>query len=189
MRVLSIAIAIVFINLTTGYSQAIYKMNRSSVVDINGTSTLHDWEMKSTMPSGQVLFNIEGTVVKDVSELTFTMAAESLKSGKDAMDKNAYKSLKTSSNKNITFQSTRVVSIEKSGSGYLITCEGKLQIAGTTKVTQVKAVCSGDVNAIHCKGEKKFKMSEYNVEPPSFMFGTVKTGDELTITFDITFTK
>jgi len=121
--------------------------------------------------------------------LSFSLPAETLNSGKDAMDKNAYKSLKTSSSKNITFQLTRVVSVTKSGSGYEVTAEGKLQIAGATKTTTVKALCTPSGNTIKCKGEKTFKMSEYQVEPPSFMFGSVKTGDEVTILFDISFTK
>jgi hypothetical protein len=37
-----------------------------------------------------------------------------------------------------------------------------------------------------CKGSKKIKMTDFNVEPPSFMFGSVKTGDEITVTFDVT---
>jgi hypothetical protein len=38
------------------------------------------------------------------------------------------------------------------------------------------------------KGSKPIKMSEYNVEPPSFMFGSVKTGNDITITIDVTLT-
>jgi hypothetical protein len=37
-----------------------------------------------------------------------------------------------------------------------------------------------------CKGSKRIKMTDYKVEPPSFMFGTIKTGDEITISFDVT---
>ena len=166
-----------------------YKLAGGGSMEIKGTSTLHDWEMKSSALSGQADFQIEGAELKGIPTLNFTMAAETLKSGKDAMDKNAYKSLKTSSNKNITFQLTRVTSVTKSGSGYEVTAEGKLQIAGTTKTTTIKALCTVSGNTIKCKGEKTFKMSEYQVEPPSFMFGSVKTGDEITALFEITFTK
>jgi hypothetical protein len=30
-------------------------------------------------------------------------------------------------------------------------------------------------------------MTEYNVEPPTFMFGSVKTGDEINVIFDLAF--
>jgi len=32
---------------------------------------------------------------------------------------------------------------------------------------------------------KKIKMSDYGIDPPSFMFGTVKTGDEMTVSFNV----
>jgi hypothetical protein len=35
----------------------------------------------------------------------------------------------------------------------------------------------------------RIKMSEYNVEPPSFMFGAMKTGDEITVKFNVTLKK
>lgn len=165
-----------------------YRLVKEGSMEVKGTSTLHDWEMKSSTLTGQADFVVEGTELKGINSLSFSMPAESLKSGKDAMDKNAYKSLKTSSSKNITFQVTKVTSISKSGAGYEVTCEGKLQIAGTTQTTTVKAMCTVSGNTVKCTGEKKFKMSEYKVEPPSFMFGSVKTGDEITILFNVTFT-
>jgi len=32
-------------------------------------------------------------------------------------------------------------------------------------------------------------MSEFNVEPPSFMFGAMKTGDEIIVKFSLTLKK
>ncbi|HNA42827.1 MAG TPA: YceI family protein [Saprospiraceae bacterium] len=67
-----------------------------------------------------------------------------------------------------------------------IECTGNLTIAGTTKpVTLTATVAAKDGGILHCTGSKTFKMSEYQVEPPTFMFGTVKTGDEITVTFNV----
>jgi polyisoprenoid-binding protein YceI len=108
------------------------------------------------------------------------LAAESLKSGKGAMDKNAYNSLKTDKHKQITFQvtSTKIT-------GRNIICNGNLTIAGVTKAIEVSAVYDNRNGGFGFKGSKKFKMSEYGVEPPTFMFGSIKTGDEITISFDV----
>ena len=67
-----------------------------------------------------------------------------------------------------------------------ITCNGSLSIAGTTQKIdlEVTGVVQPD-NSIKCKGEKKIKMTDYKVDPPSFMMGTIKTGDEITISLDV----
>ena len=97
------------------------------------------------------------------------------------MDKNAYSALKTDKNKQITFQLASG-KIE----GKTIRCVGSLTIAGTTKQIDVDATYTilSD-GSIQCKGSKKLAMRDYNVEPPSFMFGTVTTGNEITVSFDV----
>lgn len=158
-----------------------------ATITVKGTSTMHDWEMTSAMVKGQANFVMEDKLVA-VKNLTISIPAENLKSGKDGMDKNAYKALKTGQHKNITFELTKVLDIVGTTNRYEVRAEGKLQIAGVTKVVPLQAVCTREANSgFRCQGEKTFKMSEFNVEPPSFMFGTVKTGDDITIAFDVSF--
>lgn len=42
--------------------------------------------------------------------------------------------------------------------------------------------------SITFKGTYKLKMADYGVEPPSFMFGAMSTGDAITLDFDVTYT-
>jgi len=97
------------------------------------------------------------------------------------MDKNAYAALKTDKNKEISFQL-----ISSKINGKTIQCSGMLTIAGTTKQTEVQvtyAVLSD--GRLQFKGSKQITMTDYNVEPPSFMFGSVKTGNQITVSFDV----
>lgn len=170
-------------------AQSDYALKNTSII-VTGTSTLHDWEMKTTSAKGQGSFVVENVRLVSVKDLTLSIPAETLKSGKDAMDKNAYKALNTSKHKTITFQLIKVNSIEKQGSDFVINAEGKLQIAGVTKTITISALCAIDKNgSISCKGEKSIKMSAFDVEPPSFMFGSVKTGDDIDVSFDVSFSK
>lgn len=158
-------------------------------ITVTGTSTLHDWEMKTDNGRGQALFTTDGSGPAALKDLSVTIVAETLKSGKDAMDKNAYKSLKTDKHKNITLQIANAV-IQKQGNDYVVNAEGKLQIAGTTKPVTIKATGTSDRNGnIRFKGERSLKMSDFGVEPPAFMFGSVKTGDDINVIFDVSFSK
>lgn len=172
------------------FAQTVYTIHDKATVKIEGTSTMHDWEMNTRKVSGKAEFIFDGTDVKGIRSLHITIPSESLQSGKGAMDKNAYKALKTDDHKEIRFTLTEVTRVERSGSRFILTCLGKLTIAGTTKEVQLTATClPGDGGTIQCIGEKAIRMTEYGVEPPSFMFGSVKTGDELQIVFDVVFTK
>jgi hypothetical protein len=42
---------------------------------------------------------------------------------------------------------------------------------------------------ITCTGSDKLKMSDYQVKPPSFMLGAMKTGDAISLDFTMVFKK
>lgn len=177
-----IALFVMVIFHTAIWAQQNYKVAGTPSIAIAGTSTMHDWTMTSKLATSQAQFETDATgqLIK-VNSLWLTIPAESLKSGKGAMDKNAYNALKTDKNKEIRFQLTSTTI-----TGNTITAQGTLTIAGTSKPTELTVTGKPDPNGIRFQGSKKIKMTDFNVEPPSFMFGSVKTGDEITITFDIT---
>jgi polyisoprenoid-binding protein YceI len=166
----------------TSHGQTRYAQSSTSRISISGTSTIHEWTMTSDKSIYDAVFetNSQGEPLQLVS-LVVSVPAESLKSGKGGMDKNAYSALKTDKHKQIIFQLT-------SGKidGKTIRCHGSLTIAGTTKPIEVEATYTiRSDGSIQCKGSKMLAMREYNVEPPSFMFGSVTTGNEITVSFDV----
>ena len=159
---------------------------------IKGTSTLHDWQMKSNKGRVEILLGLgDNAKLLGLSALKFSMEAESLKSDKTMMDKNAYKALKTSSSKNISFVLSSAAISQVNETTYQIKAIGNLTVAGTTRETDVVANLkySAADKSFTVTGTKKLKMTEYNVEPPSFMMGAVKTGDEITIAFQTKITQ
>jgi polyisoprenoid-binding protein YceI len=177
-----LALAFMLISLIS-YGQGRYAQSSTSRISISGTSTMHDWTMTSEKATYDAVFetNPQG-VPQQVTSLVVSVSAQSLKSGKNGMDKNAYAALKTDKYKQITFQLA-------SGKidGKTIRCQGSLTIAGTTKQIEVETTYTILADgSIQCKGSKKLAMKDYNVDPPSFMFGSVTTGNEITVSFDVT---
>ena len=160
--------------------------SQSLQIVISGTSTLHDWDMKSTKGSADANFDFAGDKLTGISGLNFNMPAESLKSEHSMMDKNAYKALKTDDNKNISFVQSSATVSHLDATTYQLKLVGKLTIAGTTKVTDLVATAKYNPadKSFTVSGSKKFNMSEYGVKPPTVMMGTIKTGDMLTVTFN-----
>src|SRR5690554_6910440 len=69
-------------------AQTNYQSNNGQVT-IKGTSTLHDWDMKSSRGQTKATFGLTGDQVTSVTALSFTIVAESLKSDRNGLDKNA----------------------------------------------------------------------------------------------------
>lgn len=177
-----VIISLMISGVAPSWAQVAYKQNATSKLELTGTSTLHNWEMTSKEVSCQVNFtlNADGTPAT-LDGLKVSLPAESLKSGKGAMDKNAYNSLKTDQHKNITF----VAATGKFDQGK-VKLSGSLTISGTSQNIELEAVCKVQPDkSLQCKGTKPLKMSDYKVEPPTFAFGTVKTGNDITVNFEM----
>lgn len=152
--------------------------------EIKGTSTLHDWSMKATRGECNAVFTLNpASQLTGLTSLSFTMPVEGLKSDKSSMDKNAYKALKSAQNPMISYNLTSA-SVAQDGS---VKCFGKLTIAGATVDTELMATAKVNADkSIAVSGSKKISMKDFNIAPPSFMLGTIKTGNDITLKFDLT---
>lgn len=169
------------------FAQVKYHAKEKVNLSVSGTSSLHDWDMKSSKGESNVTFTMNAAgQITGLSFLSFVTPAKELKSDRSGLDKNAYKALKTSQSPTIAYNLTSAT-VEPDGT---IKCRGKLTIAGVTKDTDLMATSRiNPDNSITVKGSRKISMQQFNVDPPTFMMGAVKTGNDVTISFDITYTK
>lgn len=154
---------------------------------IEGTSNIHDWNMKSDKGTCTGVFNVSNDgMLTGMSVLNFSIPAESLKSEHDGMDKNSYKALNTGKYALISFTAGSATIQPAGPKGYTITAKGKLTISGVTK--DVLLTANGVVNAdksVTYSGSYQFKMTDFNVQPPSIMLGAIKTGDKILVKFNL----
>lgn len=176
---------------TSVVAQTVYQ-SKALDISLTGTSTLHDWTMKAAVGKSEAAFVVDqNNKVISLSRLSFTLPATALKSESNMMDKNTYKALNTKENPNISFVLTSATVTSTGGNNYKLNCIGKLTIAGTTKETDLTA--TGTYNptdkSFAVTGVKKMKMTDYNVKPPTVMLGTIKTGNDIAIAYNVKFSK
>lgn len=154
---------------------------------VSGTSTLHDWDMKAAKGECAAVFTFNSTGdITALISMNISMPAEALKSEHSGMDKNAYKALKTDKAPIISYKLTSATIT----SGNTIKCTGKLTIAGATREAEVTATYKVNSDkSITVTGRKNISMKDFSMEPPTFMMGTIKTGNDIVLKFDLTLRK
>lgn len=162
----------------------------NSSLKIEGTSNLHDWEEEAEEFHGSLTAEIKDGQLVNITQLKLSVLAESLKSGKGGMDKNAYKALKIKNHKEITFELEKVTQIDcDANSSCKLTTKGYLTIAGTRKPVDLSLNSEMQQGKVVLTGSTDLKMTDYKVDPPTALLGTIKTGNEITVKYKITFNK
>jgi polyisoprenoid-binding protein YceI len=173
-------------------AQSTYKIAESKDINmkLSGTSTLHNWTMNAQTFNGEAQFILKEHQISSLKTLTFSLAVADLKSGESGLDKNAYKALKSNDYKSITYKQISVTISPDKGNKFLVRTHGNLTIAGVTKevTIDVYAVVNAD-ETITCIGSEKLNMTDYQVKPPKFMLGAMKTGDAITLDFTLVYRK
>jgi hypothetical protein len=187
---ISLALALFLFAAGSIQSQTV-KLQSSSDIIVEGTSNIHDWELNAEKKSGSAVLESEDGKIIGIKSLELTILAEGLKSGKGGMDKNTYKALDTDKHKNIEFKLNQVKDFKSiSADNYSVTGVGTLKIAGKSKQVPVNfnmKIINGD--SVKISGEKSLDMTDFNIDPPTAMFGTIKTGEKVTIKFNTNFSK
>lgn len=166
----------------SGYSQTKYVLSASPEFKVEGGSTLHDWHMVSKTATGEGLFVVESGQFKSAKSLSISLQAETLKSGTKGLDTNAYKALNTAKNKDIKFTLK-----ELTGSGTSFVAKGDLTIAGVTKPVSFPVKMTPSAGKFTFEGSLDTKLTTFSVTPPTALMGTVKTNDEIKLSFKSTF--
>ncbi|HZV12966.1 MAG TPA: YceI family protein [Candidatus Kapabacteria bacterium] len=168
--------------------------NGSKLV-LNGTSTLHDFTCTTS--------DIEGTIMVDPTQLTgsindaknlimqasINIPVKSIKSGHDGMDNNMYDALKADKDPTITYQLTGITAAAPSGTEYQIQTTGMLSVAGVQKQVEMNVYASKTDNGLKIHGKEDINMTDFGIDPPSFMFGALKAGNKVTVSFDLILSK
>jgi polyisoprenoid-binding protein YceI len=165
-------------------------LSKDYLVTINGTSNLHKWDetVETVTGNGVVVWNSDGSF--DLESLNLSMEVKSIKSDMGSiMNNNTYKALKADAHPEIIFTlKSPLKSIQVNSSDKTISAKGSLTIAGVTKLVDILVkINMQEGSKLEFQGAETIKMTDYGVAPPTALFGSLKTGNEVTINFKTNF--
>ena len=164
----------------------------SATVTIAGTSNIHEYTASTTkvrITRAQLAASAAGAEFWEnalkpgtVDTFEIAVAAGTLTSPKDGLDKNMYKALKVSDFPDITF---RLVRFDLTGKpAGAATAIGMLKIAGVERAVAMDITTKRSDTTLTVQGRIELLMTDYGIKPPTAMLGMLKTDPKVTVTFE-----
>lgn len=168
-------------------------------VSIEGTSTLHDWEVKGEDIRGslEIAADVIDLATADALfntpiQATVQIPVRSLTSDNRGMDRRMFSAMNESDHANVTFVLSELQPLPEkidtldlaafaSEGTLIVMASGKLTISGKTNDILFPASFHWDGSQLTIAVEVTLMMSDYGVEPPRALMGTIRTGDEVVI--------
>jgi YceI-like domain len=183
-------LAVIFLLGTSGAlrAQDAYRVADPDI-KVLGTSNLHNWSMEAKDISCSAKFGFgpgTGGLPQSLTQLDLVIPVHNLKSGESLLDSRAYSAMKADKFGTITFTSTSAVIVPGQKNQFQVKSTGNMTIAGVSQPVILTVACQVNADgSITCNGSQQLKMTDYQIKPPSFMLGALKTGDLLNINFSL----
>lgn len=169
------------------------RLDPASELTVEGTSSMHAWHCKTDKLNAYV--DVDPGYTRDLTKVARPIAAvkvnivvKTLSCGNSQMDRNMYSTLRADENQLIKYTLTGYDLLDGSVSptAFAAKTNGTLMIAGETRPIDMKisAERQSDGKAV-ASGEQTLLLSDFGIKAPSFMFGTLKVGNEVKVKFTL----
>jgi polyisoprenoid-binding protein YceI len=158
---------------------------------VQGTSSVRSYTCRAARVDGSVatqpgstslaIADLENTVKG--AEISVSVAG--MECGNATMNAHMRKALKGDTSPRITY---RITSYDVAPAGEAegsVKLNGTLTIAGTEKPVSIDATATMELGRLRVRGSKQFRMTEFGVQPPTLMMGTMKVHDPVAVRFDV----
>jgi len=181
--ILAVLISTLFLVIPTQAGAQDFNV-RTYNVAIAGTSSLHDWvsSVEKLECTGSII--LSKNTITDIKDVVVKIPVTAIKSTKGKlMDTKTWEAFDHKENPFIIF----VLTGKKiHASQFTADVWGNLTMAGVTRPVQLAiAIKSLPGGSFEISGSKKLHMSDFKMEPPTAMMGTIKVGPEVTISFEV----
>jgi polyisoprenoid-binding protein YceI len=155
-----------------------------------GTSTVRDWSCKATQMQATIdgeaaapAAVLDGRKAVRTVEVVFPVAAIDCQNGSKTMNSHMRTALNAEQHQTIRF-TLNDYTLAK-GANTTGSLQGQLMINGQAKAITVPVQFANAAGALRVTGRYPLAMTQWGVQPPRLMMGTMKVGDTITVNFDL----
>ena len=172
--------------------QAQMEVSTESSFSIDGTSNLRNWSATSQEVSGNIEFSETfqqfpfPQLEEKITGLSFTLPGKSLNGSNKGMDPTMHRALKVNAHPEITYELAEASVTEVNESSFYMDTKGTLTVAG--KAQEISMVVMGKPNeggGFSFTGKHELKMTQFDIKPPTALFGQIEAGDDVTVQFTL----
>ena len=160
-----------------------FAATNGSVVKIEGTSSLHNWTMQGTTIQGEISAPLPDNW-NAPAKAVVTIPVTTIKSEHAKMDKLMAEALKAKAHPEIRYEMTAATPKSATAAAFVLETKGRLTIAGVTRDLAMDVQGSRNADGRYTlAGTAPIKMTNFGVKPPTAMLNTIKTGEDVKVTF------
>lgn len=150
-----------------------------------GDSNVREWTMDVTQINGSVTADASTEGLPSIHSVTVEVPVENMTSEKDRLQRHAHEALHKEDYPTITFSTSDVEVSSTPSDSFSVVANGDLTIKGKTNSVELtaKGIQNSD-GTLAVNGEYGLKLSTYDVERPSLMFGAIKVDDPVRVGFE-----
>lgn len=174
-----------------GASAIRLRLEPGSVLSIDGTSNVHDFQCKTNKINAYV--DVDPSYTKDLNKVSrpivsvvVNIAVRSLDCGKKAMNENMYKVLNADKHQVVKYTLSGYDILDPTATAFAAKTTGTLTISGKAKLVGMKVDATQlNEGKATAHGEQTILLTDFGIKPPSYMFGTMKVGNEFKVKFNL----
>lgn len=194
-RIIPIILAGLF--LITGFSVTAtaqsFTISDASTMTLFGSANVTDWDAEIKTIRGEIVINKPDQAEWADAEISWferveiTIPVEDIDADSRRMNNNMHEYLKEDDYPEITYEMVEAQSLAAMDNpGLVMTVRGIVTAAGEpVEITHDVTITENGSGNIVISGSKDLKMTDFGIDPPTAMLGSVRARDDMTIEFEL----
>ena len=191
--------AIIAFTTQTRAETVTYFAKTGSLLKISGTSSVHDWEVKTLLIGGRMVWDSSFPLDPSKAELpkltttpkvSVIVPVRNIESGKQRMNEVMHGAMNAQKHKFARYNLKEIKVIDKkrkAGDPIVFNTKGTLNINGkSAPVSMQISIAKREGDKLKVSGKTKLRMSQFGITPPApkIALGLITTGDEVSVEFE-----
>ena len=191
--------AIIAFTTQTRAETITYSAKTGSLLKISGTSSVHDWEVKTLLIGGRMVWDSSFPLDPSKAELpkltttpkvSVIVPVRNIESGKQRMNEGMHGAMNAQKHKFARYNLKEIKVVDKkrkAGDPIVFNTKGTLNINGkSAPVSMQISIAKREGDKLKVSGKTKLRMSQFGITPPApkIALGLITTGDEVSVEFE-----